>query len=90
MKQVPAFVGAMGPPTSAFAYVYANAARHRPAADAPPCEIPEAKRLTLDVNFENNMPTEIKADFNGDSWCDHALEYLISLPPKWMDITKTN
>jgi len=41
--------------------------------DAPQCEMPKAKPPKLDVDFANDMPTEIKADFNGDGWCDYAL-----------------
>lgn len=41
--------------------------------DAPPCKMPKAKLPKLGVNFAYDMPTEIKADFNGDGWCDYAL-----------------
>lgn len=41
--------------------------------DAPQCRMPKAKLPKLGVDFENDMPTEIKADFNGDGWCDYAL-----------------
>ena len=35
--------------------------------------MPNAKRPKLGVDFANDMPTEIRADFNGDGWCDYAL-----------------
>jgi len=41
--------------------------------DAPACKTPKAKPPKLGVDVANDMPTEIKADFNGDGWCDHAL-----------------
>ena len=41
--------------------------------DAPECRMPDAKRPTLGVDVKNEFPTEIKADFNGDGWCDYAL-----------------
>jgi len=40
---------------------------------APQCKTPKAKPPILGVDFANDMPTEIKADFNGDGWCDYAL-----------------
>lgn len=41
--------------------------------DAPQCKMPNAKLPKLGVNFSYDMPTIIKADFNGDGWCDYAL-----------------
>ncbi len=41
--------------------------------DAPACKTPKAKLPKLGVDVANDMPTEIKADFNGDGWCDYAL-----------------
>lgn len=41
--------------------------------DAPQCRIPKAKLPKLGVDFANDIPTEIKADLNGDGWCDYAL-----------------
>lgn len=41
--------------------------------DAPACKTPKAKPPKLGVDMANDMPTEIKADFNGDGWCDYAL-----------------
>jgi len=41
--------------------------------DLPQCRMPKAKLPRLGVDFANDMPTEIKADFNGDGWCDYAL-----------------
>lgn len=41
--------------------------------DTPQCKMPKAKLPKLSVDFANDMPTEIKADFNGDGWCDYAL-----------------
>ncbi|QNA88239.1 hypothetical protein G4G28_06500 [Massilia sp. Dwa41.01b] len=35
--------------------------------------MPKAKLPKLDVDFANDAPAEIKADFNGDGWCDFAL-----------------
>lgn len=35
--------------------------------------MPNARPPKLAVDFENDMPTEIKADFDGDGWCDYAL-----------------
>ena len=41
--------------------------------DAPQCKTPAAKLPKLGVNVDEDAPTEIKADFNGDGWCDYAL-----------------
>jgi hypothetical protein len=41
--------------------------------DAPQCKMPKAKLPRLGVDPEYDRPTEIKADFNGDGWCDYAL-----------------
>lgn len=42
-------------------------------ADAPQCKAPAAKLPKFGVDSAHDMPTEIKADFNGDGWCDYAL-----------------
>jgi hypothetical protein len=41
--------------------------------DTPQCKMPKAKLPKLGVDFAYDLPTEIKADFNGDGWCDYAL-----------------
>ena len=41
--------------------------------DAPRCSMPKAKLPRLGVDFQNDMPTKITADFNGDGWCDYVL-----------------
>lgn len=41
--------------------------------DAPQCKMPKAKLPKLGVDFTNDLPTKIKADFNADGWCDYAL-----------------
>jgi hypothetical protein len=35
--------------------------------------MPKAKLPKLGVDMDYDRPTEIKADFNGDGWCDYAL-----------------
>lgn len=35
--------------------------------------MPKAKLPRLGIDFKNDMPSEIQADFNGDGWCDYAL-----------------
>lgn len=41
--------------------------------DAPQCKTPAAKVPKLGVDAAADAPVEIKADFNGDGWCDYAL-----------------
>ena len=41
--------------------------------DAPACKTPKAKPPKFGVDVANDMPTKIKADFNGNGWCDYAL-----------------
>lgn len=41
--------------------------------DAPQCRMPKSKLPKLGVDMDDGRPTEIKADFNGDGWCDYAL-----------------
>lgn len=41
--------------------------------DVPHCRMPKAKQPRLGVDFARDIPTEIRADFNGDGWCDYAL-----------------
>jgi hypothetical protein len=41
--------------------------------DAPQVQDAKAKLPRLGVDVANDMPTTIKADFNGDGWCDYAL-----------------
>jgi hypothetical protein len=41
--------------------------------DTPQCKMPKAHPPRLGVDVEYDRPTEIKADFNGDGWCDYAL-----------------
>ncbi len=41
--------------------------------DAPPCKAPKAKLPKLGVDVSYDAPVALKADFNGDGWCDHAL-----------------
>ncbi|UVW28945.1 hypothetical protein [Massilia sp. H6] len=74
MKHIPALIVAIGLAISTPARVNAAASQKidlRP--DAPTCRMPKAKLPKLGADFENDIPTEIKADFNGDSWCDYAL-----------------
>ena len=42
-------------------------------SDTPHCRTPKAKLPKLGVDFANNKPTEIRAEFNGDGWCDYVL-----------------
>ena len=41
--------------------------------DAPQCKTPAARLPKLGVDAAADAPTEVKADFNGDGWCDYAL-----------------
>jgi len=74
MKHFSALCVASGLLLSTSACVHATA---QPAValrpDAPQCKAPKAKPPKLGVDFANDAPTEIKADFNGDGWCDYAL-----------------
>lgn len=74
MKRIPALAIVSGVTMLAFSGVHAAEPYIldlRP--DAPQCRMPQAKRPTLGVNFKHDLPTEIKADFNGDGWCDYVL-----------------
>ena len=74
MKRIPALVIMSGVTMSAFSSVHAAEPYTldlRP--DTPQCRMPQAKRPKLGVDFKHDRPTEIKADFNGDGWCDYAL-----------------
>ena len=41
--------------------------------DAPQCKTPKAKVPKLGVDVSADAPVEIRADLNGDGWCDVAL-----------------
>jgi hypothetical protein len=74
MKHMPTLVVAIGLTISTSAWVHAappGAINLRP--DAPQCRLPKAKPPKLGVDFAYDMPTVIKADFNGDGWCDYVL-----------------
>lgn len=74
MKRFPALVAASALTLSVSACVHAAApASLELRPDAPQCRTPKAKPPRLGVDFANDMPTEIRADFNGDGWCDYAL-----------------
>lgn len=74
MKHSPTLVVAISLTMSLSACVHAAA---QPAIelrpDAPQCRMPKAKLPKLGVDFAYDVPTEIKADFNGDGWCDYVL-----------------
>lgn len=64
----------MGLTMPTFAYLHAAqlpVIELRP--DTPQCRTPKAKLPKLGVDFANDMPAEIRADFNGDGWCDYVL-----------------
>ena len=74
MNHIPTLVVAIGLTiwTSAWAHAASKRAINlRP--DAPQCTMPKAKLPKLGVDIAYDMPKVIKADFNGDGWCDYVL-----------------